>query len=51
MEREFSRSVVPDSLRPHGLQHARLPCPSPTPQSLLKIMSIEAVMPSNHLIL
>ena len=28
---QFSRSVVPDSLRPHGLQHARPPCPSPTP--------------------
>ena len=27
----FSHSVVSDSLRPHGLQHARLPCPSPTP--------------------
>ena len=27
----FSRSVVSKSLRPHGLQHARLPCPSPTP--------------------
>ena len=26
----FSCSVVPDSLWPHGLQHARLPCPSPT---------------------
>ena len=25
----FSCSVVPDSLWPHGLQHARLPCPSP----------------------
>ena len=25
-------SVVSDSLRPHGLQHARLPCPSPTPR-------------------
>ena len=24
----FSRSVVSDSLQPHGLQHARLPCPS-----------------------
>ena len=23
--------VVSDSLRPHGLQHARLPCPSPSP--------------------
>ena len=25
-------SVVSDSLQPHGLQHARLPCPSPTPR-------------------
>ena len=29
---QFSRSIVSDSLRPHGLQHARLPCPSPTPR-------------------
>ena len=28
---QFSRSVVSNSLRPHGLQHARLPCPLPTP--------------------
>ena len=28
---QFSHSVVPDSLQPHGLQHARLPSPSPTP--------------------
>ena len=27
----FSRSVASDSLRPHGLQPARPPCPSPTP--------------------
>ena len=27
----FSRSVVSDSLQPHGLQYARLPCPSPSP--------------------
>ena len=27
----FSRSVMADSLRPQGLQHARLPCPSSTP--------------------
>ena len=27
---QFSRSVVSNSLWPHGLQHARLPCPSPT---------------------
>ena len=28
---QFSRSVVSNSLWPHGLQHARPPCPSPTP--------------------
>ena len=28
---QFSRSVMSDSLWPHGLQHARPPCPSPTP--------------------
>ena len=28
---QFSCSVVSDFLRPHGLQHGRLPCPSPTP--------------------
>ena len=28
---QFSRSVMSDSLQPHGLQHARPPCPSPTP--------------------
>ena len=28
---QFSRSVVPNSLRPHESQHARPPCPSPTP--------------------
>ena len=38
------------TLQPHRLQHARLRCPSPSP-SLLKLMSIESVMPSNHLIL
>ena len=42
---QFSHSVVSDSLRPHGLQHA-----NPT-RSLLKLMSIELVMPSNYLIL
>ena len=36
-----------DSLRPHELQHARLS----NPQRLLKLMSNESVMPSNHFIL
>ena len=30
---QFSRSVLSNSLRPHGLQHARLPCSSPTPRA------------------
>ena len=29
----FSGSVVSDSFRPHGLQHTRLPCPSPSPRA------------------
>ena len=29
---QFSHSVMSDSLWPHGLQHARPPCPSPTPE-------------------
>ena len=53
---QFSCSVVSDSLRPHEPQHARPPCPSPTPGVYpnpcpLKPMSTELVMPSNHLIL
>ena len=38
-------------LRPHGLQHTRLPCPSLSPWSLLRLMSIESMVPSNRLIL
>ena len=30
---QFSRSFVSDSFRPHRLQHARFPCPSPTPRA------------------
>ena len=29
---QYSHSVVSNSLQPHGLQHARPPCPSPTPR-------------------
>ena len=32
---KFSHSVVSNSLRPHGLQHSRLPCPSPAPGTYL----------------
>ena len=47
----FSCSVVSDSLLPRESQHARPPCPSQTPKSLLKLMPIELVIPSSHLIL
>ena len=30
---QFSCSVMSNSFQPHGLQHARLPCPSPTPRA------------------
>ena len=33
---QFSHSVVSNSLRPHGLQHSRIPCPSPTPGAYSK---------------
>ena len=45
----FSRSVVSDSLWPHGLQQTSLSITNS--RSLLKLMSIESVMPSIHLIL
>ena len=45
---QFSCSVVSDSLRPHELQQARLPCPSPTPGVHLNPCPL-SVMPSNHL--
>ena len=60
---QFSCSVVSDSLGPHGLQHTRLSCPSPTPGAYSNSCpssrwchptissSIESVMSSNHLIL
>ena len=40
-----------DSLWPHESQHARPPCPSPTPGVHSDSTSIESVMPSSHLIL
>ena len=48
---QFSCSVMSNSLESIRLQHVRLPCPSPTPRSFLKLMSIKLVTPSNHLIL
>ena len=46
---QFSPSVVSDSLRSHGLHQASLSITDS--RSLLKLMSIESVMPSSHLIL
>ena len=48
---QFSCSVMSDSLWPHEPQHTRPPCPPPNSWSLLKLTSIESVMPSNHLVL
>ena len=47
----FGRSGVSDSLRPHGLQHARPPCLSPTPWSLLTHVHWvgDAIQPSHPL--
>ena len=36
---QFSHSVMSNSLRPHGLQLTRLPCPSPTPRACLNSCS------------
>ena len=41
---QFSRLVVSDSLQPHGLQHTRLSCPSPTLGACLLLRDIR-VMP------
>ena len=56
---QFSHSVMSDSLQPHGLWHCGLAAPDCGQGSLsitnfwsiFKLMSIESVMPSNHLIL
>ena len=50
MSLQFSRSFVSDSLRPRGLQHAKSLSITNT-RSLLKLTSIESVMPSNRLII
>ena len=47
---QFTQSCP--TLQPHGLQHARLPCPLPTPRACsISHPLIELVMPSNQLIL
>ena len=51
MHVQFSRPVMSNSLRPHELQHARPPCPTPTPRVHANPCPFESVMPSNQLIL
>ena len=48
---QFSHSVLSDSLRPHGLQHTRPPCPSPTPRVYLNSCSLSrwCLQPSHPL--
>ena len=48
---QFSRSVVSDSLQPRESQHARPPCPSPSPGVHSDSTFIESMMPSSQLIL
>ena len=47
----FIHSVMSDCLKPHELQQAGFPCLLLSLKSLLKLMSIELVMPSIHLTL
>ena len=47
---QFSCSVESDSLRPPELQHARPPCPSPTPGVHTHVYQVgDAIQPSHHL--
>ena len=47
---QFSHSVVSNSLQPHGLQHARLLCPSPSPRAYSNSYWVgDAIQPSHPL--
>ena len=48
----FSCLVISDSLWPHGLHHARLPCPSPSPGACSNSCPLfsDAIQPSHHLL-
>ena len=48
---QFSSSVISDSLQPHGLQHARPPCPSPSPRAYTHVHWVGyAIQPSHPLL-
>ena len=46
-EVQFSHSVVSNSLQPHGLQHSRPPCPSPTPRVYLNSCPLSQTISSS----
>ena len=48
---QFSRSVLSDSLQPHGLHHASLPCPSPAPRACSNSCPSSPWVCDGHLIL
>ena len=48
---QISRSVMFNSLQPHGLQHTRLPCPSSSPGACSNSCPSKSVMQSKQLIL
>ena len=49
MASSFSHSVMPDSLQPHGLQKARLPCPSPSPRACSDSWATLGCLPHNFI--
>ena len=50
MYNQFSHSVVCDSLRPHGLQHTRPPCPSPTQLAQTYVHWVSDTIQPSHLL-
>ena len=48
---QFSGSIMSESLQPHGRAACQVSLSITNSQSLLKLMSIKSVMPSNHVIL
>ena len=50
-EVQSSRSLMSDSLQPHELQHAKASLSITNSWNLLRLMPIELVMPSSHLVL
>ena len=47
---QFSRSVVSDSLKPHESQHARPPCPSPTPGVYSDLLWVKRAFQTLHML-